>query len=97
MHVGYRIRRMPLVRHALLAILQLLQKSLRPMRDTEILAALSVQYQRSDPEFLRQLRVNLLDAVDYGILKRQSNVFSLRSKRFGEIMRNLVPQGGSQK
>jgi len=98
MHVGYRIRRVPQqhfpVRNILLSILRLLQKSQRPLRDTEIISALSVQYHRYDPEFLRQVRVNLQDAVDYRILKRQSDVFSLRSKRFAEIMDSLVPQSG---
>ncbi|KAM8719576.1 hypothetical protein ACLKA7_005762 [Drosophila subpalustris] len=100
MQVRYRLCRVPqqrcLVRHALFSILQLIQKSQRPMRQSEIIAALSAQYERYDPEFQRQVRVNLRDAVDYGILKlkRRSRLFSLRSKRFGEIMDNLVPQGG---
>ncbi|KAH8279541.1 hypothetical protein KR044_011919 [Drosophila immigrans] len=96
MHVGYKLRRQAQrrfhARHLLSAILQLLQKSQRPMRDIEIISAMSRQYHRIDPEFQRQVRVNLQDAVGYGILKRQLNVFSLRSKRFAEIMSQLRPQ-----
>ncbi|KAH8387032.1 hypothetical protein KR093_004198 [Drosophila rubida] len=92
--VGYRLRRLPqrraLVRNLLFTILQLLKKSQRPMSSIEIISALSRQYQRSDPEFQRQVRLNLQDAVGYGILRRQSDIFSLRSKRFVEIMKELA-------
>lgn len=78
-----------LVRHLMYTILQLLQKSQRPMRDTEIIATLATRFGRTDPDFQRQVHLNLQDAVSYGILKRQSHVFTLRSKRFTEIVDHL--------
>ncbi|KAH8396232.1 hypothetical protein KR222_005695 [Zaprionus bogoriensis] len=93
-HVGYSLRSLPpqrrLVRHLMHTILQLLQKSQRPMRDTEIISVLSARFRRSDPDFQRQVRLNLSDAVSYGILKRQSDVFTLRSKRFADMMDHLA-------
>lgn len=89
----YALHRHPrqnrLVRHLMYTILQLLQKSQRPMRDTEIIAALAARFGRTDPDFQRQVHLNLQDAVSYGILKRQSHVFTLRSKRFTEIVEHL--------
>ncbi|XP_064538915.1 uncharacterized protein LOC135428743 [Drosophila montana] len=98
MQLGYKLRRAPQqrcqIRNLMRTILQLLQSSQRPMSDTEIISALSVRFRRTDPEFQRQVRLNLQDAASYGILKRQLNVFSLRSKRLAEIMDNLVPSSG---
>ncbi|XP_034112296.1 uncharacterized protein LOC117573297 [Drosophila albomicans] len=91
---GYRLRRLPhrrfLVRHMLLNILQLLLQSKRPMRDIEIISSLCRQYERFDPAFQHQVRINLLDAVDYGLVKRyQLDVFALRAKRFAQIIEQL--------
>lgn len=89
----YKLHRQPqqqrLVRHLMYTILQLLQQSQRPLRDTEIISMLGTRFDRFDPDFQRQVRLNLQDAVSYGILKRQSDVFTLRSKRFTEIVNNL--------
>lgn len=89
----YKLHRQPqqqrLVRHLMYTILQLLQQSQRPLRDTEIISLLAIRFNRFDPDFQRQVRLNLRDAVSYGILKRQSDVFTLRSKRFTEIVNNL--------
>ncbi|XP_030568804.1 uncharacterized protein LOC115768371 [Drosophila novamexicana] len=98
MQLGYKLQRAPqqrcLIRNLMRTILQVLQSSQRPMSDTEIISALSVRFRRADPEFQRQVRLSLQDAVRYGILKRQLNVFSLRSKRLAEILDSLVPSSG---
>lgn len=89
----YKLHRQPqqqrLVRHLMYIILQLLQQSKRPLRDTEIISLLAMKFNRFDPDFQRQVRLNLRDAVSYGIVRRQANVFILRSKRFTEIVNNL--------
>lgn len=100
MQVGYKLRRAPqprpLVRHLMRSILQLLQSTQRPMRDTEIVSTLAARLQRSDPEFQRQVLLNLHDAVSYGILKRQLNVYSLRSKQLSAIMDSLAPNSSGR-
>ncbi|XP_030381860.1 uncharacterized protein LOC115629522 [Scaptodrosophila lebanonensis] len=91
----YHLRALPqqrrLVPNLLRTILKLLEDARRPMRDSEIISALSVRFRRTDPDFQRQVRMNLRDAVSYGILKRQADMFMLRSKRLNEIMASLVP------
>ncbi|EDW06047.1 uncharacterized protein LOC6585577 [Drosophila mojavensis] len=98
MQMGYKLRRVPqqrrLVRHLMRIILELLQSTQRPMRDTEIISTLAARLRRSDPEFQRQVALNLEDAVSYGILKRQLNVYSLRSKQLSLIVENLAPSSG---
>lgn len=102
MQVGYKLRRAPqqrrLVRHLMRIILELLQSTQRPMRDSEIISTLAARLRRTDPEFQRQVTLNLQDAVSYGILKRQLNVYSLRSKQLALIVDSLAPgSGGSQR
>ncbi|EDV45791.1 uncharacterized protein Dere_GG18551 [Drosophila erecta] len=93
MPVTYRTRTLPLQRNLvpnlLRSILHVLEEAHRPMSDTELNSVLGIQYRRNDPEFYRQVQVNLRDAVEYGILKRQRNHFSLRSRRLGELMSTL--------
>ncbi|TDG39442.1 hypothetical protein AWZ03_014136 [Drosophila navojoa] len=95
MQVGYKLRRMPqqrpLVRHLMRIILELLQSTQRPMRDTEIISTLATRLRRSDPEFQRQVVLNLQDAVSYGIIKRQLNVYSLRPKQLSLIVQSIAP------
>ncbi|XP_017045905.1 uncharacterized protein LOC108091293 [Drosophila ficusphila] len=93
MPVTYKTRSLPqqrrLVPNLLRSILHVLEENHRPMTDSELLSALAIQYRRNDPEFYRQVQLNLRDGVEYGILKRQRNLFSLRSRRLGELMATL--------
>ncbi|EDV34747.1 uncharacterized protein Dana_GF21481 [Drosophila ananassae] len=95
MPVTYKTRTLPaqrrLVPNLLRSILRQLEEARRPMSDTELIAALGITYRRTDPEFQRQVRLNLRDGVAYGILKRQKDHFSLRSRRLGELMAQLDP------
>ncbi|XP_043659952.1 uncharacterized protein LOC122624468 [Drosophila teissieri] len=93
MPVTYRTRTLPqqrnLVPNLLRSILHVLEEARRPMSETELNFVLGIQYRRNDPEFYRQVQINLRDGVEYGILKRQRNHFSLRSRRLGELMSTL--------
>ncbi|XP_037726016.1 uncharacterized protein LOC119557352 [Drosophila subpulchrella] len=93
MPVTYKTRTLPrqrnLVPNLLRSILHALEDAHRPMSDTELILVLGVQYRRNDPEFQRQVQINLRDGVEYGILKRQRNHFSVRSRRLSELMATL--------
>ncbi|KAH8367937.1 hypothetical protein KR084_004556 [Drosophila pseudotakahashii] len=95
MPVGYKTRTLPqqrgLVPNLLRSILHVLEEAHRPMSDAELVHVLGIQYRRSDPEFQRQVQLNLSDGVEYGILRRQRNLFSLRSRRLGDLMATLGP------
>ncbi|XP_017064558.1 uncharacterized protein LOC108103540 [Drosophila eugracilis] len=91
----YKIRTLPqqrsLVPNLLRSILHVLEETRRPMTDTELYFVLGNQYKRNDTDFYRQVKLYLNDAVEYGILKRQRNLFSLRSRRLGELLGALGP------
>ncbi|KAH8413883.1 hypothetical protein KR009_001570 [Drosophila setifemur] len=99
MPVSYKTRVLSqqrrLVPNLLRSILQALEDARRPMRDSELISVLGINYRRNDPEFQRQVRINLRDGVAYGILKRQKNYFSLRTRRLGELMATLAPPSTS--
>ncbi|XP_033170985.1 uncharacterized protein LOC117147950 [Drosophila mauritiana] len=66
-------------------------EQLGPMSATELNVALGSQFRRHDPEFYRQVQVNLRDAVVYGILIQRGNLFSLQSRTIFMPMKILKP------
>ncbi|XP_016980097.1 uncharacterized protein LOC108045323 [Drosophila rhopaloa] len=93
MPVTYKIHTLPqqrrLVPNLMRTIINILAETQRPMSDIELASILGVHYRRRDIEFYRQIQINLRDGVEYGILKRQRNRFSLRSRRLSELMSTL--------
>ncbi|XP_017134640.1 uncharacterized protein LOC108150845 [Drosophila miranda] len=81
-----------LVPNLMRTIIYMLEDGHRPMSDTEIISSLGARYRRADPEFQRQVRMHLGDGVSYGILRRQNDHYSLRSKRLAEILAT-IPSG----
>ncbi|EDW86333.1 uncharacterized protein Dwil_GK17523 [Drosophila willistoni] len=96
MPVSYNPRALPrqrrLVPNLFRNILLVLRESQRPMSDAEIVSALAVNYRRIDPEFQRQVRINLRDGVAYGILRRQLDVYSVRAKQLAMLTSWLAPK-----
>ncbi|XP_017133322.1 uncharacterized protein LOC108149918 isoform X2 [Drosophila elegans] len=78
-----------LVPNLMRAIVNILADAQRPMSDIELASILGNHYRRRDLDFFRQIQLNLRDGVDYGILRRQRNRFSLRSRRLSELMSTL--------
>ncbi|KAH8289813.1 hypothetical protein KR054_011360 [Drosophila jambulina] len=73
------------------SIVQILEEARQPLREVELVATLRRIYSRLDPEFQRQVRLNLRDGVSYGILRRSKDFVELRTRRLGELMAALAP------
>ncbi|XP_017030422.1 uncharacterized protein [Drosophila kikkawai] len=95
MQPRYKLRvlaqRQRLVPNLMLNIVQILEEAGHPLRESELVVSLRRVYHRPDPEFQRQVRLNLRDGVSYGILRRNKNLVALRTQRLGELMAALTP------
>ncbi|KAH8235741.1 hypothetical protein KR032_006557 [Drosophila birchii] len=88
-----RVLRQPrrLAPNLMLNIVQILEEARQPLREDELVGTLRQLYRRHDPDFQRQVRLNLRDGVSYGILKRSQDFVELRTERLGDLMAALAP------
>ncbi|KAH8376298.1 uncharacterized protein LOC110181926 [Drosophila serrata] len=75
----------------MLTIVQILEDARQPLREDELVGTLRQHYHRLDPDFQRQVRLNLRDGISYGILRRTKDLIELRTHRLGELMATLSP------
>lgn len=90
MPTGYKVRALSLQRrlptYLTRSMLEILEEVRVPMKYADLLARLERKYRRFDPEFQRQVRLNLRDGVNYGIWRCNKDLIILRPQNLGMLM-----------